>query len=212
MKHMMNMKHITNLFILLFILILTMTGCGNNEERRDRVNSGNSVDNVISEQMEKAGAVNGNTTPENKSTDAVLKLAVDAGTTEQKDTSAQNTSGVDYDLTTMSSDMVYATVYQLMVNPDAYIGKTFRMDGLYYGSYYEPTEQYYHYCIIQDATFCCAQGLEFMWDDGSHVYPDEYPEENTAVVVQGVFETYREDGDTNLYCRLKDATLEAADN
>lgn len=206
------MKHTTKLLISLFILILTMTGCGDNEDSRDRVNSGNSVDKVISEQMEKADAVSVDTTLEDESADAAVKSGMDDGETEQKDTSVPNTSEVDYDLTTMSSDMVYATVYQMMIDPDAYIGKTFRMDGLYYSTYYEPTAQYYHYCIIQDATACCAQGLEFVWGDGGHVYPDEYPEENTVVVVQGVFETYREDGDTNLYCRLNDATLEVADN
>lgn len=123
----------------------------------------------------------------------------------------ENGGRADYDLTVMSSDMVYAIVYQMMSEPDDYIGKTFRMDGLYYASYYEPTEQYYHYCIIQDAAACCAQGMEFVWGDGSHIYPDEYPAEDTMVVVQGVFETYREDGDPNLYCRLRDATLERAE-
>lgn len=161
------MKHIAKIMIL-FILILTMTGCDENE--------------------------NGDPS------------AMPQGT------EVQSADEVDYDLTAMSSDMVYATVYQMMVDPDTYIGKTFRMDGLYYGSYYEPTAQYYHYCIIQDATACCAQGMEFVWGDGSHVYPDEYPAENAKVIVQGVFETYREDGDSNLYCRLKDATLEVVDN
>ncbi len=127
-------------------------------------------------------------------------------------TAAGAAGSVDYDLTAMSSDMVYATVYQMMINPKTYIGKTFRMDGLYYATYYEPTAQYYHYCIIKDATACCAQGLEFVWDDGSHVYSDEYPKDNAEVVVEGTFETYREDGDDNLYCRLKDATMEVRDN
>ena len=44
--------------------------------------------------------------------------------------------------------------------------------------------------------------------DGSHVYPDGYPEENAKMVVQGIFETYREDGDDNLYCRLEDTIME----
>jgi hypothetical protein len=82
------------------------------------------------------------------------------------------------------------------------------MNGLYYAGYYEPAAKHYHYCIIQDALACCAQGIEFIWRNGSHVYPDEYPEENAKIVVQGTFETYREDGDGNLYCRLKDATME----
>ena len=37
--------------------------------------------------------------------------------------------------------------------------------------------------------------MEFVWDDDSHVYPDDYPAENSNIVVTGVFETYREDGD-----------------
>ena len=61
--------------------------------------------------------------------------------------------------------------------------------------------------MIQDATACCAQGMEFVWGDGSHVYPDEYPEEDAEVIVEGTFETYTEERDENLYCRLKDATL-----
>lgn len=121
---------------------------------------------------------------------------------------ADNISTVDYDLTVMNSDMVYATVYQMMMEPEEYEGKIFRMEGSYYTVYSENTKKYYHYCIIQDATACCAQGMEFVWDDGSHVYPDEYPEENADVVVEGTFETYTESGDTNLYCRLKNASME----
>ena len=40
-------------------------------------------------------------------------------------------TGVDYDLTQMNGDMVYATVYQMMADPSTYEGKTFRMEGLY---------------------------------------------------------------------------------
>ena len=32
---------------------------------------------------------------------------------------------------------------------------------------------------------CCAQGLEFVWGDGSHKYPDEYPAEDAEIEVQG---------------------------
>ena len=90
---------------------------------------------------------------------------------EAESVNPEDQTTVDYDLTQMSSDMVYATVYQLMVKPDEYVGKTFRIDGNFYATYYEPTQKYYFYCVIQDATACCAQGLEFLWDDGTHVYP-----------------------------------------
>ena len=62
--------------------------------------------------------------------------------------------------------------------------------------------------MIQDATSCCAQGMEFVWENGTHIYPDEYPEDNAEIVVEGTFETYKEEGDQNLYCRLSDAILQ----
>ena len=37
---------------------------------------------------------------------------------------------------TMSRGMIYATVYQMMAEPDDYIGKTIRMDGLYSNNVY----------------------------------------------------------------------------
>lgn len=40
----------------------------------------------------------------------------------------------------MSSDLVYATVYQMMVTPEEYEGKTFRIDGNFYATYYEATK------------------------------------------------------------------------
>lgn len=130
------------------------------------------------------------------------------GSEPLKNDVVESAETIDYDLTSMGSDMVYATVYQLMTNPDEYIGKSIRMEGNYSAIWYEPTAKYYHYCIIQDAMACCAQGMEFVWENGSYVYPDEYPQENQKIVVTGVFETYKEEGDSNLYCRLKDAAME----
>lgn len=207
------MKKITK-WMVLFLLILSVTGCSNNNSNRNAANNSNSVDKVMSEQIGSTddtseNADNENTnieTPGTETIDTEENSGTDSETEQSEETAPQSADGVDYDLTTMGSDMIYATVYQMMVDPDSYIGKTIRMDGLYYAGYDERTEKYYHYCIIQDAMACCAQGLEFVWGDGSHIYPDEYPQDNTEVVVQGVFEIYEEDGFK--YCRLKDATLE----
>lgn len=129
-------------------------------------------------------------------------------TSKEQDTKSYAADGVDYDLTDMDGDMVYAMVYQMMIDPDTYTGKTFRIRGQYSVVYDKHTKQYYHYCIIKDALACCAQGLEFVWGDGSHVYPDEYPKEEQEIEVKGTFETYREPDDENLYCRLADATMQ----
>ena len=104
-------------------------------------------------------------------------------------------TGIDVDLTALSSTMVYGEVFNMMMNPDNYIGKTIKVCGLYYASYYEATEQYYHFVIIQDATACCAQGLEFRWES-ERVYPEDYPQNDTEIDITGVWESYEEDGQT----------------
>lgn len=116
-------------------------------------------------------------------------------------------SEVDLDLTLMGSDMVFATIYQMMNDPASYAGKTVRLRGTYYAAPAENSDKYYHCVIIQDAAACCAQGMEFIWEDGSHKYPEEYPEEGAEIEVTGVFETYQEEGDSALYCRLAQAAL-----
>ena len=99
---------------------------------------------------------------------------------------------VDVDLTKMSSTMVYAEVLNMMIDPEDYLGKTIRMDGVF--SYYSDprTERSYYTCIIQDATACCAQGIEFEWA-GEHE-DDDYPPVDCEIEVTGVFTSYEEDG------------------
>ena len=118
---------------------------------------------------------------------------------------AQSADGIDVDLTKLSSTMVYSEVYNMMVSPDNYIGKTVKMNGAF--AYYEDpeTKKQYFACIIADATACCSQGLEFILT-GEHTYPNDYPELGSEITVTGTFEVYTESGFQ--YCRLKDATIE----
>lgn len=111
--------------------------------------------------------------------------------------------GVDVDLTKLSSTMVYAEVFNIMSSPDDYMGKTVRMSGPYYASYYDKTDQYYHYVVVEDATSCCAQGLEFIWN-GDHAYPDDFPDEATKIEVTGVFDSYDELGKTYYFLSVDD--------
>ena len=201
------MKNLKKCMVLL-LCILLITGCSNKKGTNGKgVNNTNSIEKVIDNQIANEDGKTETTESEKASSDVESNKGIEdtiSGAENVRDTDET----VDYDLTQMSSDMVYATVYQMIVTPEEYEGKTFRIDGNFYATYYEATKKYYFYCIIQDATACCAQGMEFIWDDGSHIYPDEYPEDNAEIVVEGTFETYREDGDENLYCRLSDAILQ----
>ena len=115
-------------------------------------------------------------------------------------------SDVDVDLTKMSSTMIYAEVLNMMISPDEYVGKTIRMDGVL-SIYHDPMQDKdYFTCIVQDATACCAQGIEFVWK-GEHSYPDDYPELDTEIEVAGTYEKYEEDG--YAYYHLAEASLES---
>ncbi|WP_034452742.1 hypothetical protein [Butyrivibrio sp. AE2032] len=52
-------------------------------------------------------------------------------------------SGVDVDLTVLSSTVVYSEVYNMMVSPDNYKGKTVKMKGQFVPYYDEATGKYY---------------------------------------------------------------------
>ena len=111
---------------------------------------------------------------------------------------------VDLDLTQLSGTVVYSQVYDMMNEPDSYMGQRIRMDGSF--SYYmdEDTQQEYFAAIIADATACCAQGIEFVWK-GEHAYPEDYPPLDTDITVTGTFDTYCE-GDY-MYVQLVDADV-----
>ena len=206
---------------LVLCLALGLMGCSADPKVKTRAGTQNKVEEVMQQQM----GANGSSGSSDASTAADTESIGD-GTSEGEDIPASSfetsiaatsatsqaveaatgTDGIDYDLTQMSADMVFATVNQVMHDPAPYEGKVFRMEGQYYVYADSKTGNNYFYCVIKDAFGCCKQGLEFVWGDGSHVYPDEYPEEYSEITVTGTFERYKED-DTS-YVRIKDATME----
>lgn len=198
---------------LLLMLCFLLTGCGDTDSGHNATTE-NSVQAVLDEQTKTTeSSTTEEETTEQTTTETTTETtaatyvpyALDMETEVIEPNS--DSPDIDYDLTLMDKNMVYATVYQFMVDPASYEGKVVRIEGQYYGLYYDADNCYYHYCIIQDAIGCCSQGMEFVWGDGSHVYPDEYPEEDAVITVTGTFETYHEDNQSFVYIRLADATL-----
>lgn len=128
-----------------------------------------------------------------------------AEATESKE-ATEDSNSIDIDLTVLSSTMIYSEVYNMMSNPDEYLGKTIKIIGQYNASQLDGTEKYYHFVVISDATACCQNGIEFIWDDNSHVYPDEYPENNAVIEIVGVFSSYEESGSTYYYLKTDGIT------
>lgn len=193
----------TGIGIWLLAAVVLISGCGKQTDNGKGINNGKTVDKIIESQVKKE---------EQKKTEESTKE--DTQKNDQQNTDTQTPESVQgsvnapeasvyVDLSVMDSDMIYATVYQMMSDPEQYVGKTFRIEGKFYVTYDEMTKNQYYYCVIKDATECCAQGLEFVWGDGSHIYPDEYPTDGTEVVVDGTFELYVEND--SRYCRLANA-------
>ena len=122
-----------------------------------------------------------------------------------EDTILSTTEGVDIDLTIQDANMVYTQVYNMMYMPEEYVNKIIKIRGNFVVYYDTRNDNKYYYCQIQDATMCCAQGMEFI-PEGNHVYPDDFPEYMADITVTGRFGLYLEDGYT--FAALMDATYE----
>ena len=221
-----NIKRIMAL-ILVLGMILTVTGCsgGDSQTMGSRLNTENAVDKVLNQKTDSVYQEEDRKSETEPATEMETATEKESATETESASATEPTygqvvngdssviaqyksEGVDVDLTLMGKDLIYATVYQMMSKPEEYEGKTIRIEGKYYASYYPITDKYYNYCLIADALACCSQGLEFELG-GDAVYPDDYPADQSQVIVTGVFETYTEEaGQTFYYCRLKDAKYE----
>lgn len=109
-----------------------------------------------------------------------------AATATPQPTATPSPDGVDLDLTRLSATMVFAEVAAMVRTPEDYLGKTVRMAGPL--AVYEANPalgiDYFYTVVIQDATACCQQGMEFIWPEGT------LPEAGTGLVVTGTFAEY----------------------
>ena len=131
-------------------------------------------------------------------------VANDESDTNEGAVTAEGSDDIDVDLTAISGILVYSEVYNMMASPANYMGKKIKMEGIY-AIYFDDTySTRYDACIVQDATACCATGIEFELSDELK-YPDDYPEEGDIITVEGIFDTYDEGSYT--YCVLRNASL-----
>ncbi len=197
---------------LCLILLMNLTACSKSAQTSDRAKKQTSgVSDVLSAGMAEADAEETAESTMPAETPEITMPAETAGAAEE--TAAESTPEpaeetadpyevIDIDLTVMSATMVYSQVSDIMADPDAYVGKIVKMKGLLTVFHSEESNKDYFGCLIQDATACCAQGIEFELA-GDYQYPEDYPPENTEITVVGVFDTYIEG--IGLYCTLRNA-------
>lgn len=201
------MKNITCALTILMLMIM-LCACGNDAGTGSAA-MGTAISGTYAPQLETASTAASTDASEIAQTEAANVPAESAALTET--TQASKSAGIDIDLTALSSTMVYSEVYNMMVTPENYIGKTVKMRGqleiaqpLDADGNPDPQRIYFS-CIIADATACCAQGIEFVLA-GEHKYPEDYPQPGAEITVSGTFRTYEEDG--YIYGQLYDAEMQ----
>lgn len=190
--------------ILACIICLTLafgvTACG---KASDKDSNGDTK--IISDAKNKQENSKSNT----KKDVSKKEVAGDAGKGKSsKSKSKASSNKIDVDLNNLNANVVYAQVFQMMTEPDKFIGKRIRMSGqfnVYAAQEGNPSGVTEYYAIIiADAQACCQQGIEFVWP--GHTYPDGFPEVKSNASVTGIFEVYEENG--KKYCRLVADTVE----
>ncbi len=207
------MKKWRSLFLCL-VFLLAMTGCANNRSAsKPGSNRPAGVNDVLKQGMTEADnkpADNAGVPTENNAQSQQNSARQDTQAPQpslEPDTDSvptDRTDEVDVDLTVLSSTMVYSEVYNMTTNPESYIGKTVKANGLFAYYHNEATGKDYFVCMIQDASACCAQGIEFFPTE-DYTYPDDYPAHGEEICVIGVFDTYKEGNYT--FCTLRNARL-----
>ncbi len=117
-------------------------------------------------------------------------------------------SDVDLDLSRMNPNMRYAQITQVTQEPDKYVGKTARLVG-YFRPYPDGDKNGVYTkgriaLEMPDQAGCCAAVVEFVLKDPTTAHPPI----GTEVIVEGILETYTQDGLTR--CQFGEATMRRA--
>lgn len=205
-------------FFIIFIIFVAIAGCGKKRQNKNQMfSTTKSVKDTIEEEMKKEQEKKENAENEKaikndfQATEEDVKEINEDKNEENKkakNVGEENQKDIDYDLTEMNSDMIYATVFMVVQDPESYAGKTFKIYG---NSYTFPTTEgksMTHYCLIKDALACCAQGLEFISSNSDEKYPDDGDE----IVVTGTLESYTVEDIPMPLCRLVNAKIEKKTN
>lgn len=190
------MKRIYGIILMLLMINLVLTGCGKDSGLPLPQSSSSDSGQYDQESLDYTDI---NPYPPDFADSSTEQLQGNDGDSSQAGPAGSSgDSAVDVDLTKLSSTMVFSEVYNMMVSPEQYMGKTVKADGIFQ-VYQDPdTKKNYYAVVIADATACCQQGLEFIWN-GDHAYPEDYPEEESEIEITGVFQSYQEGSSTYYY-------------
>jgi uncharacterized membrane protein YcgQ (UPF0703/DUF1980 family) len=109
-------------------------------------------------------------------------------------------------LVEIKEKMFIAQTNDVYLNPEDYLGKTIKLEGIFQTQSYSSTEPPYYF-VIRYGPGCCGNdgnaGFEVMWEQADAVYPAE----NDWVEAVGVLGAYEEDGYPYICINLSSLTV-----
>jgi len=95
------------------------------------------------------------------------------------------------DISGLSADETYECFYNISQNPQLYVGKDFRVKGLFYSEEQEITGERLYYVVAVN-----SDGMYLPMDivpiEGS-VYPDDFPQNETEVCLEGTITAFEDE-------------------
>ena len=191
------LKKSKGLFFSLLICLLLPAGCSKKNETLSP-SEGSISDNIISE--EGRGVAEESTFSGSVSDFSDETAVSDKASVKESDNKTGKKSGekpvikkINYDLTKMNYNMISSLLFDFIINPKKYAGKSVKIDGQFETSVHE--NKRYFAVIKWDVTGCCPAGLDFIPPEDLN-FPEDFPEKGTAVTVTGILQ-YTEDEETD---------------
>ena len=128
----------------------------------------------------------------------VTLTACDKGR-DNSDNSNNNTGGnqtasreitIDLDLVEMGHELAHAESANVFENPHEYIGKVFRIRGVFESTHWEEEDYYFHDIVLDGSDDYPAKYYEIFLVPGRNGETLPYPEEGEYVELIGTFEIY----------------------
>lgn len=139
-------------------------------------------------------------------------LLVETNSNTTPDTSTGTATGpqksnslpkIDYDLSNMNFTMISSFFFQMLIEPETYENKIFKIKGNFQTFDNPEGELPYFSVIMNDSTMCCQEGIDFVWQ-GEHNWPQDYPETGSEISIIGKYIVTEEDGFTYNYLLVSD--------
>ena len=99
------------------------------------------------------------------------------------------------DLTKLGATILYAQVYNMLMEADNFNGTRIKMDGTYYENTDIEQGPPFQCIIVTDITGCCSAGFDVLKANDSI----KFPKHLSQVEVEGTFTVKEEDGITRTY-------------